>query len=750
MSSLSTATLLQTVEAVTNVAIVVDNILARLADSELAENVFCPTGKGGGKDPTCGKGSARGDSSLGTGSSSTMDSPSFWKTPQEVSRAIEEGSAATLEEIRDGKVTLISLGDPSKFSPSTVAQYQAGAGRVIVTEKFFEDDEFGRKVTLAHEFGHEVSRRALSGGTASEATVEALRPFRKDPENPWNYDNFAGFSSRPDEMLADVYAGITMSSDKPWEEERGRFAGVYKHVIAVSRRAGLPLPEWSESVNNAQWVDNVFCPTGKGGGKDPTCSPGGEGRGPLFELKGGKPSVVYHGATLLGGLRAAGFGIEPPKEGASVAGFAFSTDVEGTAVNYGKGISFGSGTSGYSVVVTDMPQKIWDRTALDPEEHGTSREDIIDTISGDRGRAFKTSLRVPRSAVREVRFYKDLDDDVPSFVFKKGDDILDAENTVRRMSSKTSNVFCPTGAGGGVDPTCSPGSITTKRGETLVAASYDKEAKQWLVEGKSAPEHVQKSKTRTDLHDVYMNMDPKGTLISQGLDSKDRTQSKYSSSHDGKSAAAKFGRTRELIKKRKEILQETKKDSKDPKLRENADALRTVLVTGIRPGSDQDTKADFPSYGATTLLGKHVVSKPDGSVSLDFVTGKSKGKSKEFPVTDDSVSRMLVMRAKVAGPDGSLFDTDAASLRRYSKNKDGGGFKTKDFRTALATETAISEVKRIGIRKKFTSKKEYREAVNGVGAVVSNKIGNTPAMALKAYIDPQVFVGWKPPVSRKK
>jgi DNA topoisomerase I len=317
-------------------------------------------------------------------------------------------------------------------------------------------------------------------------------------------------------------------------------------------------------------------------------------------------------------------------------------------------------------------------------------------------------------------------------------------------SGSVANVFCPTGAGGGVDPTCSPGSITTKRGEILVAASYDKESKQWLVEGKPAPEHVQKSKTRTDLHDVYMNVDPKGTLISQGLDSKDRTQSKYSSSHDGESAAAKFGRTRELIKKRKEILQETKRDSRDPKLRENADALRTVLVTGIRPGSDQDTKADFPSYGATTLLGRHVVSKSDGSVSLDFVTGKSKGQSKEFPVTDSSVSKMLVMRAKAAGPDGNLFDTDAVSLRRYSKSKDGGGFKTKDFRTALATETAISEVKRIGTRRKFTSKKEYKEAVKEVATAVSNKIGNTPAMALKAYIDPQVFVGWKLPVKKKR
>ena len=91
------------------------------------------------------------------------------------------------------------------------------------------------------------------------------------------------------------------------------------------------------------------------------------------------------------------------------------------------------------------------------------------------------------------------------------------------------------------------------------------------------------------------------------------------------------------------------------------------------------------------------------------------------------------------GPSQRLFHTSAENLRDYSKTKDGGGFKTKDHRTALGTETALRALK--GMTKP-TNMPDYKGKVKEVAAVVAKALGNTPSVALKSYIDPQIFTAW--------
>lgn len=308
-----------------------------------------------------------------------------------------------------------------------------------------------------------------------------------------------------------------------------------------------------------------------------------------------------------------------------------------------------------------------------------------------------------------------------------------------RRRKVTKNVFCPTGKGGGVDPTCSP-KMSTGRGEVLHAAIRDPKSKKWrLTNGKDAPDHIQKLGIPPAWKNVYVNLDPKGTLLARGEDVKQRAQSKYSDSHRSKQAAAKFGRVKELRKKRSGIMREVNQDRKNPKLRENADCLKLIMNTGIRPGGG-DTKADYKSYGATTLEGRHVKVDKKGNVSLKFVTGKNKGREVEFKITDPGTASMLKRRAEKAGPDGKLFDTSAGSLSQYTKSKDGGGFKTKDMRTALGTDVAIKKIKSMP---KPKTKKEYKAYVKEVATLVSETLGNTPSVALSSYIDPTVFIPWK-------
>ena len=307
------------------------------------------------------------------------------------------------------------------------------------------------------------------------------------------------------------------------------------------------------------------------------------------------------------------------------------------------------------------------------------------------------------------------------------------------------NAFCATGPGGGVKPDCSPGKGAPKAPKSTnrdflqpVARGADKK---WRYpDGKLAPAHVAKIGIPPAWRDVHVNPDPKGTVMAMGVDAKGRAQTKYSDSHNAKAAAAKFGRVTELRKKRASIFKELERDAKKPDLKDKAECLKLIMQTGMRPGSDNDTKADYKSYGATTLEGRHVVEKPGGGVVLKLVTGKNKGREVEFPINDAATASMLKARAAKAGADGKLFDVDAGQLRSYSKKKDGGSMKPKDFRTALGTDTAVDVIK---TSEPPTNLKEYKAKVKEVATKVASVLGNTPNVALASYIDPQVFLSWR-------
>ena len=179
--------------------------------------------------------------------------------------------------------------------------------------------------------------------------------------------------------------------------------------------------------------------------------------------------------------------------------------------------------------------------------------------------------------------------------------------------------------------------------------------------------------------------------------------------------------------------------SKDPKIKEAALVIKLIMITGIRPGSETDTGAVKKAYGATTLEGRHVVQDKKG-VRLEFV-GK-KGKDLSIPIKDKEVVDMIVQKAKSVGSNGKLFNIDDDQLRDYTHILDGGKFKTKDFRTLLATRTAIEKIKSYGDQKP-RSEKEYKKMVRLVAVEVSMRLGNTPAVALQSYINPVVFKGWR-------
>jgi len=227
-------------------------------------------------------------------------------------------------------------------------------------------------------------------------------------------------------------------------------------------------------------------------------------------------------------------------------------------------------------------------------------------------------------------------------------------------------------------------------------------------------------------------------VLAKGKDAKGRSVCIYSEQHWAKAAKAKFSRIDDLNKKFEKISVENDKNLKGDKA-EEATVLSLIMQTGIRPGSEQDTKSAKKAYGATTLEGKHVIVNKDGTVLLNFI-GK-KGVENRITVDDKALAKMIADRKKKVGDDGKLFNCDNIQLLKYTASLDKKKFKTKDFRTLLGTKKALEEIKKVA--KPPENEKAYKKAVMAVAKTVAEKLGNKPAECLKSYINPSVFAQWR-------
>jgi len=236
--------------------------------------------------------------------------------------------------------------------------------------------------------------------------------------------------------------------------------------------------------------------------------------------------------------------------------------------------------------------------------------------------------------------------------------------------------------------------------------------------------------------DVHYFSDPGAKLLVKGKDAKGRMQYLYNPEHVTMRAAEKFARINALNKSYDAIVEENAGNAR--KGSEEAQCLLLVLATGIRPGSEKETKGSVQVHGATTLEGRHVVKQGD-AVRLEFI-GK-RGLKQSIPVNDPGVAKMLLRRKRTMGKNGRLFGVIGDQLLRYAKGLGGGaGFQTKDFRTHLGTDVALKKMRRITRPKTML---EYKKAVRAVADAVAARLGNTRKVALQSYVNPAIFERWR-------
>jgi DNA topoisomerase I len=246
--------------------------------------------------------------------------------------------------------------------------------------------------------------------------------------------------------------------------------------------------------------------------------------------------------------------------------------------------------------------------------------------------------------------------------------------------------------------------------------------------------------------DVWITPYENGHLQAVGTDDAGRRQYLYHPAWREKRDAEKYDRVllfaKALAKARAQVLEDLRCDGMSES-RACAAAVRLLDLGYFRIGNDVYVD-EHGSFGLTTLERRHV-RKLDGRLVFAF-TGKS-GVEHRIEIDDPGViAAVEVMRRRRTPDDPSLLAYKNGRAWRslvpeivndYVREVTGLEATAKDFRTWHATvlaAAALAEADEPG-----DTQASRKRAVAGAMREVAEYLGNTPALARSAYVDPRVI-----------
>jgi DNA topoisomerase I len=249
--------------------------------------------------------------------------------------------------------------------------------------------------------------------------------------------------------------------------------------------------------------------------------------------------------------------------------------------------------------------------------------------------------------------------------------------------------------------------------------------------------------------DVWISTDERGHIQATGVDAAGRKQYRYHDAWRASRDRAKFDHALEVAALLPEVRDRLCTDlttgrglSRDRVL---AAVVRLLDMGTFRVGSAQYADRDQdPSYGLSTLRPEHVRTR-GGCVILEF-PGKS-GVEHADPVGDGEVCTVLKdLKRRRRGEDRLFAYWDPATRRwplvhadlinDYLREISGEQMTAKDFRTWHGTLKAARELAAAGPQ---PTGPKRRKAVAHAMREVADLLGNTPAVARAAYVDPRVI-----------
>lgn len=229
--------------------------------------------------------------------------------------------------------------------------------------------------------------------------------------------------------------------------------------------------------------------------------------------------------------------------------------------------------------------------------------------------------------------------------------------------------------------------------------------------------------------------DANGHVLATGIDDKGRKQYRYHPDYRARQEAEKFdgcGQFGALLPRLRRRVERDLAGAGLGRERAIASVVRLLDLGAVRVGNESYAKANN-SFGATTLRQRHV-DVSGNSVKLRF-KAKS-GKMAEVSVTDRRLAHFVRKMEDLpgqrlfqyVGEDGEVHPVGSADVNDYLCAAMGEHFTAKNFRTWHASAIAFGLLAQADGQ--LTLKALMRE--------VSEKLGNTPAIARKSYVHPAV------------
>lgn len=271
----------------------------------------------------------------------------------------------------------------------------------------------------------------------------------------------------------------------------------------------------------------------------------------------------------------------------------------------------------------------------------------------------------------------------------------------------------------------------------------DKQGK--LIKDKATIELIKSYVIPPNWKDVEINTSSRARIQATGFDAKGRKQYIYNAKFREQQEAQKFDRILRFASKLEHMRRVTGQHLRKRKLSKEkvlAAMVRLLDSAFFRPGNEYYTKKN-KSYGLTTIRSKHLEIKGDEMI-FSYV-GKS-GQEQEKRVVDAKIASIVKQLDDLPGYEifkyidekGEVQDVKSGHLNEYIRSIMGEEFSAKDFRTwagTLIAAAALDEMGAVEEKDQKKLKKNIRDAV----LAVSEKLGNTQAIARSSYIDPRVI-----------
>ncbi len=284
----------------------------------------------------------------------------------------------------------------------------------------------------------------------------------------------------------------------------------------------------------------------------------------------------------------------------------------------------------------------------------------------------------------------------------------------------------------------SPGILRVKRGKSFNYLVGSKPLKD-----KKALQRIKSLVIPPAWENVWICTLDNGHLQVTGTDVKKRKQYRYHALWNTLRNHTKFYRLHEFGKALPAIRLQLEKDlalEGLPYDKVMATVVSLLERTNIRVGNNLYEKL-YGSFGLSTLKDKHV--KIEGS-TLRFSFKGKKGVQHDIDLKSKRLAAIVKQCRDIPGQElfqyyddqGTRHSIDSGMVNEYIKQRSGGDFTAKDFRTWAGTVQAILAFKELGM---FDTQTEAKKKIVEALDKVSKQLGNTRTVCKKYYVHPVVI-----------